>query len=68
MRFRYPKNGHFRHYCFDCEHYELKEQIGCAYIGICKLIKGEPTEQDAYDPMCGAWRKREEHSEKDEDE
>ena len=55
MKFRKPGNGHFSHYCYDCEHFTFLRKAGCAFIGRCDAIKGEPTEQDAYDPPCGLW-------------
>ena len=56
MKFKKPKNGHFNHYCYDCEHYTFERQIGCAYLGRCDAIEGEPSRQDAYDPPCGLWK------------
>ena len=58
MKFKMPKNGHYTRYCFGCKHYTFKRQVGCAYLGTCYAIEGEPTEQDAYDPPCGLWEKR----------
>ena len=58
MRFKKPKNAHYNHYCYDCEHYTFIRQIGCAYDGICNAIEGEPSKQDAYDPPCGLWTKK----------
>ena len=58
MRFKIPKNGHYTCYCYGCKHYAFERQVGCAYIGTCSAIEGEPTETDAYDPPCGLWEKR----------
>lgn len=55
-KFRKPKHGAFYHYCGDCKYFEFREQIGCAYLGICTTIENEPTEQDAYDKPCGVWK------------
>ena len=55
MRFSKPKNGHFNCYCFECKHWAYTYSRGCANMGICSLIKSEPTEQDAYDKPCGAF-------------
>ena len=58
MRFKKPKNGHYYHYCYECEHYTFLRQVGAAYEGVCSAIKDELTTQDAYDPPCGLWVKR----------
>lgn len=55
-KFKKPKYGHFNHYCYDCKHYIFERQVGCAYIGKCKAIKGEESEADAYDPPCWLWQ------------
>lgn len=54
MRFKKPKNGHYTCYCYGCKHYAFERQVGCAYIGTCSAIEGEPTEADAYDPPLSA--------------
>lgn len=59
MKFKKPSNGHYFHYCYECQYYTFLRQVGCAYEGVCCAIGGEPTQQDAYDPPCGLWRKRE---------
>jgi hypothetical protein len=60
MKFKRPKNGHFYNYCFQCQHWEFAEQVGCAYIGKCSAISWEMHEQDAYDPHCGLFREKRE--------
>ena len=52
-RFKRPKNDNFRHYCYECAHWTFIRDIGCAHEGVCRAIEDEPTEQDAYDKMCG---------------
>lgn len=59
MKFKKPKNGCYTRYCYQCKHYDFERQIGCAYIGKCKAIENEPTEQDAYDGACGLWERSE---------
>ena len=66
MRFKIPKNEHYTCYCYGCKHYAFERQVGCAYIGTCSAIEGEPTEADAYDPPCGLWEKRGKKGKKDE--
>lgn len=66
MRFKKPKYGAFNHYCYDCKHYKFERQVGCAYLGICNAIEDEPTEQDAYDPLCGLWTAKEKKNKKGE--
>ena len=66
MRFKKPKNGHYTCYCYGCKHYAFERQVGCAYIGTCSAIEGEPTEADAYDPPCGLWEKKGKKGKKDE--
>ena len=56
FKFKMPKYGAFNHYCGDCRHYKFREQVGCAYLGTCEAIEGDPTETDAYDPPCGLWK------------
>lgn len=51
---------------YGCKHYAFERQVGCAYIGKCSAIEGEPTEADAYDPPCGLWEKRGKRGKKDE--
>ena len=59
MKFKYPKNGHFRYYCYMCKHWKYLQSRGIAHIGICTGVKNEPTEQDAYDPPCGLFAGKE---------
>ena len=61
-----PKNGAYDRYCCHCKHWTHIEDVGCAHIGACRAIDGEPTEQDAYDPPCGLWAEK--GGEKDEAE
>ena len=56
-KFKRPKIDHYRHYCYECKHWTFIQDIGCAHIGECKAIDDEPTEQDAYDGMCGLFEK-----------
>ena len=57
-RWRRPRNGHFYRYCCDCAHWKHLRDVGCARLGICNAVEGEPTEQDAYDKPCGLWKER----------
>ena len=57
MKFKKPKNGAFRFYCYMCKHYVFIEQKGCAYIGECKIKTGYRDVVDAYDPFCGLFEK-----------
>lgn len=52
-KFKRPKIDNFRNYCYECAHWTFIRDIGCAHEGVCNAIDGEPTEQDAYDKMCG---------------
>lgn len=56
-RWKMPSNGHFSDYCCHCRHWTWEKTLGCAYIGRCDVIKREPTEQDAYDPLCVLFEK-----------
>lgn len=58
MKFKKPKNGHYTCYCFECGNWTFVRQVGCAYDGVCNAIKDEPTIQDAYDPPCGLFKRR----------
>lgn len=58
MRFKKPKNGAFFRYCFECDHWEYRRSAGAAHLGICRGAAGEPTEEDAYGPPCGLFRRR----------
>lgn len=51
-----PRNALFGHYCCHCTYWEFVKDIGCAHVGVCKAIEGEPTKQDAYDKPCGLWK------------
>ena len=57
-KFKRPKIDNFRHYCYECAHWTFIRDIGCAHEGVCNAIEGEPTEQDAYDKMCGLFCRR----------
>ena len=57
-RFKRPKIDDFRHYCYECAHWTFIRDIGCAHEGVCNAIEDEPTEQDAYDKMCGLFTKQ----------
>lgn len=56
-RWKMPRNRDFRDYCCHCGHWTWEKTLGCAYIGRCDAIKGEPKEKDAYDPLCGLFEK-----------
>ena len=59
MKLKYPKNGHFRYYCYLCQHWKYLQSRGAAHIGICLAIADEPEERDAYDPPCGLFAGKE---------
>lgn len=58
MRFKKPKNGHFFYYCYECRYWQYLKSVGVAHIGVCRAIKDEPTEADAYDKPCGLFTKK----------
>ena len=58
MRFNKPKNGHFNYYCFMCKNFIFRKQVGCAYIGSCKVKTGYRDIVDAYDPLCGLFESK----------
>ena len=55
MRFKRPKNGHFKYYCYMCKHYKFIRQIGCAYDGRCNI---DDTIVDAYNPCCFCFKNK----------
>lgn len=57
MKFTKPKNGVFTHYCFECDHWKYVKSVGAAHLGVCRGIVSEPTEEDAYGPPCGLFRR-----------
>ena len=58
MKFTKPKNGHYNCYCYECKNWCFVRQVGCAYDGICRAVKDDPTKQDAYDRPCGLFTKK----------
>ena len=60
MKIEKPKNGPFFQYCFECLHWEYIRTVGCADLGVCRAIRGEPTEEDAYGKPCGLFGYRRE--------
>lgn len=57
MKFKKPKYGHYFHYCYECAFWKYQKSIGVAHIGVCNAIEQEPEEKDAYDPLCGLFKK-----------
>lgn len=55
-RWPMPKNAHFSHYCCHCKYWTFIKGVGASSIGVCKTPYDEPTEKDAYDKPCGAWK------------
>lgn len=56
-KFKRPINDNYRYYCYHCAYWTFVKDVGCAHIGVCNGVEGEPTEQDAYDGMCGLFKK-----------
>ena len=52
-KFKRPRNDNFLHYCFECKYWTFIRDIGCAHEGRCDAIEDRPSEQDAYDKLCG---------------
>ncbi len=57
MKIKKPKHGAFFVYCYECKHWQYRETVGCAILGVCTAIKDNHTQQDAYDPPCGLFCK-----------
>lgn len=59
MRFKRPKSGNSRNYCFECKHWAFVESIGCAHWGECHEFPGAYNEPvDAYDSACTTFEKK----------
>lgn len=55
-RWPMPRNAQFSHYCCHCVYWEFERDIGCAHLGVCRAVEGEPEERDAYDKPCELWK------------
>ena len=53
MRFKKPKNGAFKYYCYMCKHYKFIRQVGAAYDGVCDI---DDMIVNAYNPFCFSFK------------